>query len=122
MTFTAYLRGEELARLCIGRHVRLQHAHGDVWQGVQEEMASGLPLLGFAAEGVRCLVREGETGLLATPGDMAGFARALETLTDDEVRRHRSGEHARAFAMQRTWDRVAAHVGSRNGVAAGRIR
>lgn len=66
-------------------------------------MASGLPVLGFDADGVRDLVRDGETGLLAPDGDNVAFAGMLTHLMDEPHLRLAMGLRARVAAEQRTW-------------------
>ena len=55
---------------------------------VLEAMACGLPVAAPAVGGLTELVRHGETGLLALPGDVPGLARNLARLLDrpDEAR------------------------------------
>jgi glycosyltransferase involved in cell wall biosynthesis len=69
-------------------------------------MASGLPVVAFDAEGVRDLVRHGETGLLAPPGNEAAFAQALKDLLAAPEQRALLGTRARHAAEQRTWESV----------------
>jgi glycosyltransferase involved in cell wall biosynthesis len=104
VTFTGYLQGEDLAAT---------YASGDIFafpsttetfgQVVQEAMASGLPVVGSDAEGVCDLVQQGETGVLARPGDVADFTAALATLIDEPARRLAMGRAARAWALTRSW-------------------
>ena len=63
-----------------------------------EAQAAGLPVVGGAAEGVRDVVRDGETGLLTPEGDATAFAGALEHLLADTPKRRRMGAAAQAFA------------------------
>ncbi|MFC5744151.1 glycosyltransferase [Actinomadura rugatobispora] len=57
-----------------------------------EAMAAGLPAVAFdGAPGVRDLVTDGADGLLARPGDTAGFAAALDRLIMDPELRERLG-------------------------------
>ncbi|MFQ6005493.1 MAG: glycosyltransferase [Woeseia sp.] len=50
--------------------------------------AAGVPVVGFAAGGLREAVADGETGLLVTPGDVAALGEAMARLIDnDELRR-----------------------------------
>lgn len=66
-------------------------------------MASGLAVLGFDADGVRDLVRDGEVGLLAPSGEQATFTQMFSLLLDEPQLRARMGLRARAAAEQRTW-------------------
>jgi len=106
-TFTGYLRGEDLARAYASADLfafpSLTETFGQV---AQEAMASGLPVLGFDADGVRDLVRPAETGLLAPLGDGATFTRLLNELLALPDERMRLGTHARALAESRTWESV----------------
>jgi glycosyltransferase involved in cell wall biosynthesis len=71
---------------------------------VLEAMATGTPVVGPAAAGVKDLVRDGENGHLYMPGDAAGLQRILIDLADDELARRRLGAGALAMARERTWD------------------
>jgi glycosyltransferase involved in cell wall biosynthesis len=67
---------------------------------VMEAMACGLPVVASdASSGVRALVQEGETGLLAVRGDPQDFARRLGHLMDDPAMRHAMGAQARIAAQ-----------------------
>ncbi len=107
VTFTGYLRGEELARAYASADLfafpSLTETFGQV---VQEAMASGLPVLGFDADGVRDLVRPAETGFLAPLGDEAAFTRLLNELLDAPGERMQLGAQARALAESRTWESI----------------
>jgi glycosyltransferase involved in cell wall biosynthesis len=73
------------------------------WEGnplsVMEAMAAGLPVVAPAVGGVPELVVNGETGLLAPPGDTAALGAALSTLASDAALRARMGQAARARAQ-----------------------
>lgn len=60
-----------------------------------EAQACGLPVVAGAAGGVPAVVVQGETGLLAAPGDVAGFAAAVRRLVADRASRDRLGTAAR---------------------------
>lgn len=64
----------------------LQEAFG---QTAMEAMACGTPVVGSRTGGIPELVRPGETGLLASPGDASDLARSLERLRSDEALRAR---------------------------------
>jgi glycosyltransferase involved in cell wall biosynthesis len=59
-----------------------------------EAMRAGLPTIAsaIAGSGINHVVRDGETGLMTTPGDPASLASALSRLRDDGALRQRLGE------------------------------
>ena len=61
-------------------------------------MASGLPIVAFAIEGVRELVDEGEQLLLVPPREADALAESLLRLLSDPELRHRLGASARRQA------------------------
>lgn len=66
-----------------------------------EAMAHGRPVVAFATGGIPEWLADGETGLLAPPGDAGAFAGALAALLGDPARARRLGEAGRARAAQR---------------------
>ncbi|MFN8653010.1 MAG: glycosyltransferase family 1 protein [Gemmatimonadales bacterium] len=68
-----------------------------------EALASGVPVIGANAGGVRENLREGLTGMLAEAGNGASFAIRIEALVRDQVQRRAMAEAARAFAVGRDW-------------------
>jgi starch synthase len=62
----------------------------------QEAAGAGLPAIGTNHNAVPEIVRDGETGLLVRPGDVAGLAGAMHTLTESAELRDRMGSRARA--------------------------
>lgn len=74
--------------------------------------AAGVPVIGFEAGGVPEAVRDGQTGLLVPPGDVAALTEAAAALLDDDARRRQFAETARQrmreeFSIQTM---VAAHL------------
>jgi phosphatidylinositol alpha 1,6-mannosyltransferase len=71
-----------------------------------EAMACGVPVVAAQATGSTCLVTDGDNGALASPGDIAGFAAALERyIADPQLRQahgHAGEERSRAYA----WDAI----------------
>lgn len=66
------------------------------WEGLPrvypEAMAAGLPVVGTRVDGSAEAVKDGETGYLFEPGDIAGMAAAVSSLLADPERRRRLGE------------------------------
>lgn len=68
---------------------------------IVEAMLCGKPVVVAAAGGAAELVEDGVTGLLAPPGDVDGFARAVRRLIDDPAFAAGVGRAARAEAERR---------------------
>ncbi|WP_134681580.1 glycosyltransferase family 4 protein [Paracoccus ravus] len=66
-----------------------------------EAQAAGLPVVAWATAGVPEVVSDGETGLLAPEGDLAGLAAGIARLLSDRGLRRRMGEAARMRVMDR---------------------
>jgi glycosyltransferase involved in cell wall biosynthesis len=78
-----------------------------------EAQAFGCPVVAGAYGGVRSVVRDGATGVLAAPGDAAAFADAVAALIDDPGRRRALGTAARQFvAEERGLPQAAARLRS----------
>lgn len=74
---------------------------------VYEYLAAGLPVVASRVGQIPQIVVDGETGVLAEPGDAADLARALAALRDDRRARERMARAARAQAVERhDWHRV----------------
>ena len=66
-----------------------------------EAMATGLPIVASAVDGIPDVVREGETGRLVPPADLDALRAGLVALDRDRVRARRLGERAREVALGR---------------------
>ena len=62
-----------------------------------EASGSGLPVVAYADGGTPEIIRHGETGLLARPGDIDGLASHLLTLLDDPQLARRMGQAGRQW-------------------------
>ena len=81
--------------------------------GVLEAMAMGLPVVASRIGGVPESVRDGETGVLVSPGDPSALAGAILELAADGSTRRRMGEAGQAvvaegFTLGREATRLAA--------------
>lgn len=65
---------------------------------IMEAMSWGIPTVATRVDGIPEMVEDGETGLLAAPGDTDGFAAALERLLGDAALRAEMGRKARERA------------------------
>ena len=109
--FTGFQDGEALAEAYASSDVFLFPSDTESFGNVTlEAMASGLPCLCADATGSRSLVVQGETGFLATPGDVNEFVTYAEVLATDHVLRQRMGAAARARSRLYDWDEAMARV------------
>jgi glycosyltransferase involved in cell wall biosynthesis len=67
---------------------------------VAEAMAAGRPVVASNAGGTPEIVEHDVTGLLVTPGDVGGFAAAVQRLLADPALRHSLGAAGRRRAEQ----------------------
>ncbi|HUE31253.1 MAG TPA: glycosyltransferase, partial [Verrucomicrobiae bacterium] len=77
---------------------------------VVEAAACGTPAVATDVPGLRDAVRDGETGLLAPPGDHAALTRALGRVLEDAALRARLAAGAARWAARFDWDAAAAEV------------
>jgi colanic acid/amylovoran biosynthesis glycosyltransferase len=70
---------------------------------LMEALASGVPVVASRLSGIPELVVDGETGLLAPPGDVAALAAAVRRLYGDPALRRSLGTAGRA-AVERDFD------------------
>jgi glycosyltransferase involved in cell wall biosynthesis len=78
-----------------------------------EYMAAGLAVIASDAGEIAALVRDGQTGLVCPPGDVAALRGALLRLAHDVGLRARLGAAARVEAERHTWSdnaRIVAHL------------
>jgi glycosyltransferase involved in cell wall biosynthesis len=92
-------------RSCFGRTIAISELLG---LSALEAMASGTPVVASRIGGLPEVVSDGETGLLAEPGDVAGLRDRLATLLGDRRLARRLGDNARAAVLDRfTWEHCA---------------
>lgn len=66
---------------------------------VAQGFAAGLPAIAADSDGASEIVRDGETGFLAPPGDAVRLAAAMARLADDPALARRLGEAGRALVL-----------------------
>jgi len=90
---------------CYGKHIAISELLG---LSVLEAMASGTPVIASAIGGVPEIVRDGETGFLVPPGDVAALRERLAQILRDAELAARLGGNAREDVLSRfTWRHVA---------------
>ncbi|MHB8418167.1 MAG: glycosyltransferase family 4 protein [Myxococcales bacterium] len=104
--FAGYWAGEDLVEAYRGLDVAVWLADGNdgCARGLLEAMACGIPVVAGSGGAADEVVRQGKTGLVVSPGDVAELARALARLLGDPAERLAFGEAARARVISRfTW-------------------
>ncbi|WP_322621368.1 glycosyltransferase [Streptomyces acidicola] len=91
-----------------GASVFVQSSRGEGFPlALMEAMASAVPCAAFdCAPGVHEIVRDGEDGLLAAPGNTGELARRLDMLMSDKRVRDRMGDAARVNIQRYTTDEI----------------
>ncbi|MEO7365098.1 MAG: glycosyltransferase family 1 protein [Sphingomicrobium sp.] len=103
--------GDDLARSVASSDVLFNPSITEAFGNVTlEAMACALPVVAAVATGATNLVRDGETGILVDPGDISGFADALEAYARDPKLRARHGEAGLSVARTRDWDQINSAV------------
>ncbi|HLZ60436.1 MAG TPA: glycosyltransferase family 1 protein [Ktedonosporobacter sp.] len=131
VTFTGYLTGQELATAYASADVFAFPSYTETFgQVVLEAMASGLPVVGLQAEGVRDLVEHEQTGLLLDAQDLAheqqvlAYREHLTRLTLEQQTRHMMSDAALTEAHRHTWHEAMEQLvqGYRDVVDEARLR
>ncbi|MBU0766670.1 glycosyltransferase family 4 protein [Patescibacteria group bacterium] len=72
-----------------------------------EASACGKPIVATDAGGIRDAVLDGETGLIASDGDIDQVSKYIITLCSDIELRHKLGESGRVYAQKNSWSSIA---------------
>ena len=102
--FTGVLRGKELARAYANMDLFVFPSHTDTFGNVVlEALASGVPAIVTPDGGPRYIVKDGETGCIATDD---GFSTAVARLILDPALHAQMSSAARFYALSASWDSV----------------
>lgn len=116
--FTGYLFGDDLANAFASADVFMFTGANETFgQVVQEAMASGLPAIVINQGGVQDIVEDGVTGYICPP-DGEAFARAAQTLLENDTLRREMAAAARAQMEARPWEAIMAQLESHYAEAA----
>jgi glycosyltransferase involved in cell wall biosynthesis len=102
--FTGVLRGKDLARAYANMDLFVFPSHTDTFGNVVlEALASGVPAVVTPDGGPRYIVKDGETGCIATDD---GFSSAIAKLILDPELHAQMSRAARVYAQSASWDSV----------------
>ncbi|NMD69068.1 glycosyltransferase family 1 protein [Bacillus sp. DNRA2] len=107
MTFTGYLNGEALAEAYCASDLFVFPSPTETFGNVAlEALASGTPVIGANAGGVKNIVKAGMTGILCEPGNVEDFTRGIVQLLTNKGLRTQMGHEARNYALTQKWDEI----------------
>lgn len=103
VTCTGYITGVSLAKMYANADIFVFPSTSETFGNViLEAMASGLPVVGAYAAGVRDNLIDGVNGISCRPDDSKSVANGVIKLLRDEILRTRLGEQAYAYANSRS--------------------
>lgn len=101
VAFHGALDGEALGRLYAAADLMVWPAVNEAYGMVLlEAQAAGCPVVAGGYGGVRDAVKDGVTGIVTPPGDVAAFAEAVASLLADPARRGAMGLAAGRFIVE----------------------
>jgi glycosyltransferase involved in cell wall biosynthesis len=102
LVFAGYLLRDELALQLSRAHIFAAPSHYEGGPGFVylEAMACGLPVIGCSGSGAAEVIRDGDTGCLVPPGDVAALTAGLRRLLAQPQERKAMGNRARRFVME----------------------
>ena len=99
--FPGMLGEEQLVALLQDSDLYVHSTWGETMStAVMQAMACALPVVASDVPGVRNMIRHGETGLLAPPGDPEALLGVLKVLIDEPEQAQVLGRRARRFAEE----------------------
>ena len=118
--FAGFLTGTDLGRAYASFDMFLNPSVTETFGNVTlEAMACAVPPVAAAATGASSLVEDGVSGRLIPPGDVMGFADALEAYVRDPALRAAHGAASLQRATAYDWDRINDQVIDRYLILAG---
>lgn len=107
MTFTGYLGGEELSSVYACSDLFIFPSATETFGNVVlESLASGTPVIGADAGGVKDILQHGSTGLLCNPNNVSEFVEAINNLLTNTKLRKRMETEGRKYALTQSWDQI----------------
>lgn len=107
VTFTGYLKGEELAQVYSSSDLMVFPSPTETFGNVVlESLACGTPVVGANAGGVKNIIADGKTGFLCEPKQADQFVASVESLLDDIETRNHMRLYAREYALSQSWEQI----------------
>jgi glycosyltransferase involved in cell wall biosynthesis len=105
--FAGHQAGNDLGRAIASADILLQPSVTETFGNVTSEaMACALPVVGADATGTSSLVKDGVTGALVQPRDIAAYADAIQHFATDRAAARSAGTAGEKVADGYTWDAV----------------
>ncbi|OIK10468.1 glycosyl transferase [Bacillus sp. MUM 116] len=107
MSFTGYLNGEQLAEIYSASDLFVFPSATETFGNVVlEALASGTPVIGANAGGVKNIIKPGVTGYLCTPGNVEEFTNSIQKLLHHDSLRIQMGWEGRNSALSQNWETI----------------
>lgn len=107
MTFTGFLKGEGLAEVYSASDLFIFPSPTETFGNVVlEALASGTPVIGANAGGVKNILSAGVTGHLCEPGNAEDFILRIIQLLNNDSLRAQMADNARKYALTQKWDQI----------------
>jgi glycosyltransferase involved in cell wall biosynthesis len=107
MTFTGYLKGVGLAEVYSATDLFIFPSPTETFGNVVlEALASGTPVIGANAGGVKHIISNGITGYLCEPGNTEDFVNRIVQLLGNDSFRNQMSLNARKYALTQKWDQI----------------
>lgn len=107
VTFTGYLTGDELAMTYASCDIfafpSVTETYGNV---ILEAMASGLPVVGILAGGVKENLFNEQNGLACLKNNVKEFSQNLKRLITNQSLRKKLASNARKYALNKSWEQA----------------
>ncbi len=105
--FAGFQQGHDLGRAVASMDIFFNPSVTETFGNVTlEAMACGLPVVAAKATGSESLVKDKQSGRLATPGAIRDFADFLELYCQDEALRSAHGTAGEKRANEFSWDQI----------------
>jgi glycosyltransferase involved in cell wall biosynthesis len=107
MNFTGYLQGKRLAEVYSASDLFIFPSATETFGNVVlEALASGTPVIGANAGGVKNIIQPGVTGELCSPGSFSHFSNTIQQLISNDSKRVQMGWEGRKYALLQKWDTI----------------